>query len=301
MNLCGNGAAATPGQGTYAGTACGTDAHASLGYCLVAMSFLSGTVGYGLSAPGPAGSPFVVGRTTDAGISWSSVGQVPGLASAAPGQPHLLFTGSTTGFAWGQGNLERTTDGGARWTKVRLRGRFLSLVGRGRSLWARPRPVPPHRPSPRRSGVACASPTHVMAGRRGRPSRFPQPHSGRANSQSPASHIDLAAWEPANNRSGSASRLLIGSARGTAWTSSPLPCPSQDQFPGELTAAPGSSTLWLVCQRQADTGVALYQSSNGGSGWVEDLLRLRSVTARASRSTRNLKSSNLFRPPGPMP
>ncbi len=269
MNLCGNGAAATPGQGTYAGTACGTDAHASLGYCLVAMSFLSGTVGYGLSAPGPAGSPFVVGRTADAGISWSSVGHVQGLASAAPGQPHLLFTGSTTGFAWGQGNLERTTDGGARWTKVRLRGRFLSLVGRGRSLWALTSTCASTspEPSPKRCGMRIAHSRD--GGASWSPVAIPTAAFGQGELAVAGESIDLAAWEPANNRSGSASRLLIGSARGTAWTSSPLPCPGQDQFPGELTAAPGSSTLWLACQRQADAGVALYQSSNGGSGWVE--------------------------------
>jgi photosystem II stability/assembly factor-like uncharacterized protein len=269
LNLSGDGATATPLQPTYAGTACGSDAHASLGYCLVALSFLTGTVGYGLSAPGPAGSPLVVGKTADAGISWSSLGRVPGLVSAAPGQPHLLFTSSTTGFAWGQGNLERTTNAGTHWAKVRLRGRFLSLVRQGRSLWAATSTCSSTSPqsSPKRCGIRIAH--SANGGASWLLVATPTAAFGQGELAVAGESIDLAAWEPASHHSGSGSRLLIGSARGTTWTSRPLPCTSHDQFPGELAAAPGTSTLWLACQGQADAGVALYQSSNGGSGWVK--------------------------------
>jgi hypothetical protein len=115
----GDGVASATGQGTYSGVACGSSQPASFGYCLVALSFLSGTAGYGLSAPGAAGTPLVLGKTTDAGISWSSIGQVSGLKTAAPQQPRLLFTSSATGFAWGAGTLEQTADAGAHWATVR--------------------------------------------------------------------------------------------------------------------------------------------------------------------------------------
>jgi photosystem II stability/assembly factor-like uncharacterized protein len=268
VNHSGDRADATPAQGTFAGTACGAEAQASLGYCLVALSFLGPTSGYGLSAPGPAGSPLVLGRTTDAGISWSSRGQVPGLVSAAPATAHLHFTSTRTGFAWGQGTLDRTADGGAHWTRVQMAGRFLSLVNQGPDLWAVTTTCAPAspEPSPRSCGI------HVARSRDGGASwsavRTPPAAFGQGELAVAGESIDLALWEPANDQVGSGPRLLVGSARGTAWTSGLLPCPAQDQFPGELTAAPGTSTLWLVCQGQADAGVVLYQSSMAGPGWV---------------------------------
>ena len=269
MSGPGSSASATQDQRTFAGTACGSERQASLGYCLVALSFLSGTVGYGLSAPGAAGSPLVLGMTNDAGISWSPVGQVPGLTTDAPQRPHLLFTSLATGFAWGEGTLERTGNGGAAWTRVRLPGRFLSLISEDRSLWAATTTCAAmsDEPSPRRCGIDLARSRN--GGASWSSVAAPATAYGQGELAVAGASVDLAAWEPAAGQNGSVPRLLSDTGRGTGWTSRPLPCPSQDQFPGELAAAPDTSTLWLVCPGQADTGVALYQSSAAGSGWTE--------------------------------
>ncbi len=266
----GDGAASTPNQGTFAGTACGSDQLASFGYCLVALSFLNGTVGYGLSAPGAAGSPLLLGKTTDAGISWSSVGRVTGLTTSAGPRPHLLFTSVATGFAWGQGTLERTSDGGAHWTDVRVPGRFLSLVRKGRTLWAATTTCAATSPEPSPQGCGMRVAQSGDRGTSWSSVSVPGASFGQGELASAGTTVDLAAWEPASDGRGGtpASRLFTGSRHGTSWSSSPLPCPSGDQFPGELSAAPGSPRLWLVCLGQADTGLALYRSSNDGSGWV---------------------------------
>jgi len=262
------GATAPAGQSTFSGTACGSGRQTSLGYCLVALSFLSETVGYGLSAPGPAGSPLLLGKTNDAGISWSTVGQVVGLTTAAPQRSHLLFTTLATGFAWGEGTLERTADGGTRWTTVRLPGRFLSLVRQGQYLWGATTTCAATSPaaSPKRCGV------RVVRSRRGgswSSVAAPAAAFGQGELAVAGATVALAAWEPSSVHSDSVPRLLIGSGRETSWTSRSLPCPSRDQLPGELAAAAGTSTLWLVCPGQADSGLALYQSSTDGSSWVK--------------------------------
>jgi hypothetical protein len=270
LSVPGDGAAAAPSQGTFAGTACGSGRPASLGYCLVALSFLSRTVGYGLSAPGAAGSPLVLGKTDDAGISWSSVGHVAGLTTAAAPRPRLLFVGPVTGFAWGQGTLARTADGGAHWATISLPGRFLTLARQGQTLWAATTTCAAT--SPEASPAGCG--VHVAhsydAGASWSSVALAAAPFGQAELAVDGATIDLAAWEPASSDHGDTAtpRLFTGSGHGTSWTSRPLPCPSQDQFPGDLATAPGSRTLWLVCEGQADAGLELYRSSTGGSGWV---------------------------------
>jgi photosystem II stability/assembly factor-like uncharacterized protein len=270
LTASGDGAASATGQATSSGIACGSGQPASFGSCLVALSFVSGTLGYALSAPGVAGTPLVLGKSTDAGVSWSSIGQVPGLNTAAPQQPHLLFTDTATGFAWGASTLEQTDDGGAHWAKVRLPGRFLSLVRQRTTLWAATSTCAVTSPIVSPPGCSIRVFSSGDAGRSWSPAAAPAVPFGQAQLAVAGESVDLAAWEPASNAHGASAspRLLVGSRRGASWTSSPLPCPNQDQFPGQLAAAPGSSTLWLVCSGQADAGLALYQSSSEGSRWT---------------------------------
>ena len=179
-----------------------------------------------------------------------------------------------------------------------MAGRLLSLVSQGRDLWAATTTCAPASPdhSPKSCGIRAARSRD--GGASWSAVTTPPAALGQGELAVAGDSIDLAAWEPANDQSGSGPRLLVGAARGAAWTSGPLPCPDQDQFPGELTAAPGTSTLWLVCQGQADTGVALYQSSGAGPGWVRTF-SASGPDGQAFALDAKLECSNRLRRPGP--
>ena len=269
--------AATPGQGTFAGAACGSGAQASLGSCLVALSFLSGTVGYGLSAPGPAGSPLVLGRTTDAGITWSSrragARADVGCARTAASPLHRARRPASPGV---RAHLERTADGGATGRGSGCPGDFSAWSARAGPCGRRRRPAPPLRPNPPRSVAASMSPdprrrsvvvvrrdsaSGVRTGRTGRRRRLPStlpPGNPRAPERLGA---------PAARRHGARDRMDLESA--------PLPR-ARTSFPASSPLRRARRPFGSSARGKPTPGSRSISRRTRGSGLGQDVLRLRS-------------------------
>jgi photosystem II stability/assembly factor-like uncharacterized protein len=59
-------------------------------------------------------------ETTDAGKSWHAY--VSDYSQAAPVTPQVVFADSSVGYATVRGEIQRTTDGGAHWTRIKTPG-----------------------------------------------------------------------------------------------------------------------------------------------------------------------------------
>lgn len=66
---------------------------------------------------GPAGSSF---ESTDAGATWHAYAST--YSQAAPIAPEIVFADASVGYATVRGAIQRTVDGGARWTTLRTPG-----------------------------------------------------------------------------------------------------------------------------------------------------------------------------------
>ena len=105
--------------------------------CLVAISFVSSGLGFGLyaaqSAPTPT-APLLLVETSDGGRVWEAIG--PTTLDNGVYRPGLLFLDASHGFVWSGGALSRTHDGGRSWASVALPGRVLDVTHAGPILWA---------------------------------------------------------------------------------------------------------------------------------------------------------------------
>ncbi len=88
------------------------------------VSFVGADHGFGLGSPG---DPNAVLATTDGGVSWAAIGRIPASGNRNPdyGQPGLVFTSPSDGWALRANRLWDTVDGGRTWKPVALPG-FLS-------------------------------------------------------------------------------------------------------------------------------------------------------------------------------
>jgi photosystem II stability/assembly factor-like uncharacterized protein len=59
-------------------------------------------------------------ETTDGGASWHAY--TSDYSQAAPIAPEVVFGDANVGYATVRGEIQRTTDGGARWSKIKTPG-----------------------------------------------------------------------------------------------------------------------------------------------------------------------------------
>ena len=65
--------------------------------------------------------------------------------------------------------------------------------------------------------------------------------------------------------------LLTSTDGGGSWQQSPLPCPAEFRPGGQLSLAPSSRTIWLVCSGEGAVGTrpnVVYRSTDLGTSWV---------------------------------
>ncbi len=259
------------------GSLCGSRALAVTN-CLVALSFVTSEVGFGVYIPadatGPSGDQIVA--TTDGGSTWHEVGRAPPVGSGwvETQFPKLVFVDPSNGIEYGTEGAFATHDGGHTWTGIPAPGRVVASTSAGHSLWLTDTTCPTS------FSIAAACTVGIEAssdgGRTWRALALPPgPYRAAQTAVGPGGTLVVAEW---SDREGYASNnpglLLVSDDAGASWRATPLPCPTGERMGGQLSLAPSSFTVWMVCsgekapfQQSPDD---VYRSTDLGVSWVAE-------------------------------
>jgi len=94
----------------------GTFTYASTFEASAIVAYVTATRWLQIGPPG-AGTSM---ETTDGGVTWHTY--ATDYSQAAPVAPEIVFGDAQTGYATVRGEIQRTTDGGAHWTKIKTPG-----------------------------------------------------------------------------------------------------------------------------------------------------------------------------------
>lgn len=257
-------------SGTWA--LCGSGA-AAVTNCLIALSFVSSEAGFGIYSPlnvtGASGSPELV-STTNGGSTWHEVGRAPvGYGVVAVDLPTLTFVDPSDGVEYGTRGAFVTHDGGRRWVPIPVPGRVVASTAVGRRLWLTDTTcaVSPTT-APCTVGVEASS----DAGHTWKALDVPsEPFRAAQTAVGQGGTLVVAEWADQEGYvSNDPGVLLVSADGGRSWQKSPLPCPPDFREGGQLSLAPSSQTLWLVCSGNGAVGTrpnVVYRSTDLGASW----------------------------------
>ena len=252
------------------GSLCGSGAVAVTN-CLIALSFVSSEVGFGVYGP-VSGRPQLV-STTDGGSTWHDVGRAPvGYGPVAIDLPTLTFVDASNGVEYGTRGAFVTHDGGRSWAPIPLPGRVIASTAVGRRLWLTDTTCT-QSPStaPCTVGVEASS----DGGRIWRALDLPpEPFRAAETAVGTGATLVVAEWgDQEGYVSNNPGVLLVSGNSGASWQTSSLPCPTDFRLGGQLSLAPSSRTLWLVCSGAGAVGTrpnVVYRSTDLGTSWVAE-------------------------------
>lgn len=256
-------------------TLCGSGAVAVTN-CLIALSFVSSEVGFGVysgvNVTGVSTPPELV-STTDGGVKWHEVGRAPvGFGQAAIDLPTLTFVDRSHGIEYGTTGAFVTHDGGRSWTPIPIPGRVVASTAVGRRLWLTDTTCT-ESPStaPCTVGVEASS----DAGRTWRALGLPpEPFRAAETAVGTGGTLVVAEWADQEGYvSNNPGVLLVSGDDGASWQTTSLPCPADFRLGGQLSLAPSSRTLWLICSGQGAVGTrpnVVYRSTDLGTSWVAE-------------------------------
>ena len=256
--LCGSGVVAVPN-------------------CLIALSFVSSEVGFGVYSPvpnvaGPAGPAQIV-STTDGGSTWHEVGRAPvGDGPTSTELPTLTFVDPSDGVAYGTSGAFVTHDGGRSWAPIPLPGRVVASTSAGRRLWLTDTTCTE---SPSTSPCTVGVEASSNAGRTWRALDLPpEPFRAAETAVGTGGTLVVAEWADHEGYvSNDPGVLLVSADAGARWQTSSLPCPADFRLGGQLSLAPSSRTLWLICSGAGAVGTrpnVVYRSTDLGTSWVAE-------------------------------
>ncbi len=258
------------------GSWCGTPAVAVTN-CLVALSFVNATVGFGIYSPLDAAGvsgPTELVSTTDGWSTWHEMGRLPavGSDSGVGGQPTLTFVSASDGVEYGARGVFVTHDGGHNWAPIAVPGRVDASTALGRRLWLTYTTctVSPTT-APCTVGVEASS----DAGRTWRVLDLPtEPFRAAQTAVGMGGTLVVAEWGDQEGYSANDPGVLLTSTDSDgSWLPSPLPCPTDFREGGQLSLAPSSRTIWLVCSGAGAVGTrpnVVYRSTDLGTSWVAE-------------------------------
>jgi photosystem II stability/assembly factor-like uncharacterized protein len=268
-------APATSTRSVAGGSLCGTGA-AAVRNCLIALTFVNAKVGFGvasfLNAAGASGPPELF-STTDGGSTWHEVGRAPvGDGPMAVDQPALTFVSAADGVEYGTRGAFATHDGGSTWTPIPVPGRVVASTGAGRDLWLTDTTCTQ---SPSTAPCTVGIEASSDAGRTWRALDLPsEPFRAAQTAVGTGGALVVAEWGDHEGYSANnPGVLLVSTDGGGSWQQSPLPCPAEFRLGGQLSLAPSSHTIWLVCSGQGAVGTranAVYRSTDLGTSWVAE-------------------------------
>jgi photosystem II stability/assembly factor-like uncharacterized protein len=245
--------------------------------CLVALSFVSPAIGFGVYSPmpsitGPAGPADVV-ATTDGGTTWHEVGHAPvGDGPNAIELPTLTFVDRSSGIEVGTHGAFVTHDGGRSWTRIPHPGRVVASTAVGRRLWLTDTTCTE---SPTTAPCSVGVETSNDAGRTWKALNLPpEPFRAAETAVGPRGTLVVAEWADQKGYvSNDPGVLLVSADGGASWQTSSLPCPADFRLGGQLSLAPTSRTLWLICSGAGAVGTrpnVVYRSTDLGTSWVAE-------------------------------
>ena len=256
-------------------TLCGSGAVAVTN-CLIALSFVSSEVGFGvysgLSATGVSGPPELV-STSDGGVNWQEVGRAPvGFGPTTVDPPTLTFVNRSDGIEYGTRGAFVTHDGGRRWAPIPLPGRVVASTAVGHGLWLTDTTCT-ESPStaPCTVGVEASNDAGLTWQALDLP---PEPFRAAETAVGTGATLIVAEWgDQEGDVSNDPGVLLVSADSGASWKTSPLPCPTDFRLGGQLSLAPSSRTLWLICSGAGAVGTrpnVVYRSTDLGTSWVAE-------------------------------
>jgi len=244
--------------------------------CLIALSFVSSEVGFGVysgvSVTGVSRSPELV-STTDGGVKWQEVGRAPvGDGQAAVDLPTLTFVDRSDGIEYGTRGAFVTHDGGRRWAPIPLPGRVVASTAVGHRLWLTDTTCTK---SPSTAPCAVGVEASNDAGRTWQALDLPpEPSRAAETAVGTGGTLVVAEWgDQEGYVSNNPGVLLVSGNSGASWQTSSLPCPADFRLGGQLSLAPSSRTVWLVCSGQGAVGTrpnVVYRSTDLGTSWVAE-------------------------------
>ena len=249
------------------GSLCGSGA-VDVTNCLVALSFVSSEVGFGVYGP-VSGRPQLV-STTDGGSTWHDVGRAPvGYGPVAIDLPTLTFVDASNGVEYGTRGAFVTHDGGRSWAPIPVSGRVVASTAVGRRLWLTDTTCPV---SPSTAPCTVGVEASTDAGRTWRALVLPSgPYRYAQTAVGPGGTLVVAEWADQEGYvSNNPGVLLVSTDGGESWQTTPLPCPVDFRLGGQLSLAPSSRTVWLVCSANGAVGLrpnVVYRSTDLGASW----------------------------------
>jgi len=266
-----NKASGNASRSSTGATLCGSGAVAVTN-CLIALSFVSSEVGFGVySGVNVTGVELV--STTDGGVKWHDVGRAPvGYGPAAIDLPPLTFVDRSDGIEYGTTGAFVTHDGGRSWAPIPLPGRVVASTAVGRRLWLTDTTCPV---SPSTTACTVGVEASTDAGRTWKALVLPSgPYRYAQTAVGTGGTLVVAEWA---DQEGYVSKnpgvLLVSGNSGASWRTTSLPCPANFRLGGQLSLAPSSHTLWLICSGQGAVGTrpnVVYRSMDLGTSWVAE-------------------------------
>jgi photosystem II stability/assembly factor-like uncharacterized protein len=267
-------------------TLCGSGAVAVTD-CLIALSFVSSEVGFGVysgvTVTGVSRPPELV-STTDGGVNWHEVGRAPvGSGQAAIDLPALTFVDRFNGVEYGTTGAFVTHDGGRSWAPIPLPGRVVSSTAVGRRLWLTDTTCTG---SPSTASCTVRVEASSDGGRTWQVLDLPaEPFRAAETAVGRGGTLVVVEWgDQECHVSNNPGVLLVNADGGGSWRQSPLPCPANYRESGQLSLAPSSRPLWLICSGQGAVGTrpnVVYRSTDLGTSWVAESSYPRALAATA--------------------
>ncbi|MGC8472136.1 MAG: WD40/YVTN/BNR-like repeat-containing protein [Acidimicrobiales bacterium] len=263
----------TSSRSATTGSLCGSGAVAVTN-CLLALSFVSSEVGFGVYTPGASATGAPLGArivsTSDGGSTWHEAGPAPvGYGPTSTESPVLTFVDASDGIEYGTGGAFATHDGGRRWARVPVSGRVVASTVSAKRLWLTDTTCTV---SPTTAPCSVGVEVSSDSGRTWRalelppePFRIAQTAFGRGGT------LVVAEWaDHEGDVSNDPGVLLVSADGGASWKTTTLPCPADYRLGGQLSLAPSSRTIWMVCSGAGAVGTrpnVVYRSTDMGASW----------------------------------
>lgn len=253
---------------------CAGTTAATSGDCLISISFVDHSLGFGVVRSDGASSPTPeLVRTDNAGVSWQPVASLPAATTQQGADPSVLFVSRADGVVYGATGTYLTHDGGRTWSALSFPG-IVGASSRGAAILLVDGTCAPYGLPPGQSHCGLGLESSPDAGRTWSALGLPAGTYGFGQAvEGPAGQVVLGEWRGVGADFEGPGLLAVSTDGGASWTTHSLPCPRGYRLGGHLSIDWASATTWLVCSGQGSggtLGIVIYRSGSLGASWVPE-------------------------------